>query len=130
MSNGFFTNDFLGIWKGALVQNRGDMVVCRTSGNESLLRCLRRTGYVTSYVLTPNRKFFCVQLGAKGIFQLRHLRTVSNSSRKVFKTFRQLSCIYSPNDFFLVSTGRGVMTSQEIFFYGEGGLVLMDAFGT
>jgi len=102
--------------------------VPKSSLNRGILEALYRKGYISSYSLMEDRVNFKVFLkfnSSNLIFN--NIRLISNSSRRVFLGYDQLICRYKPNDFFIISSSKGIFLGDEVFIYKVGGELLCDS---
>lgn len=111
--------------KGSSYVFKTHVLVPKNKMNEKVLSCLYRAGYVVSFRIY-SRKYFQVVTRASALIFLKQMNQVSKSSRPIYMSFSSLSRKYSVSDFFVISTPKGILYNEEVFFYRIGGLLLFD----
>ena len=111
--------------KGSSYVFKTHVLVPKNKMNEEVLSCLYRAGYIVSFRIY-SKKYFQVIMRADALIFFKQFNQVSKSSRSVYMSFSNLSRKYSLSDFFVLSTSRGILYSEEVFFYKVGGLLLFD----
>jgi ribosomal protein S8 len=113
--------------KNASKHNKSFVKVPRTNLNYNCLKTLYVNGYLNKFCLDDLRDSFIVELKLESVRNdLSTMRMISTASRRVFLDFKEISKKYKVEDFFLVSTSKGILLGSEVFFYGLGGEILVD----
>jgi ribosomal protein S8 len=115
--------------KVAFKHKKNNIKVLRTLLNKSILESMYRQGFISYFKLSNDRNFFVVFFKNKSVLNnyFLHLQPKSTSSRFEFLSYDKIQKKYRPSDFFIVLTSRGVLISEEVFFFKLGGEILCDS---
>jgi ribosomal protein S8 len=115
--------------KVAFKHKRNSVKVFRTSLNRSILESMFRQGFISYFKITNDRNFYLVFFKSSSVLNIffLHLRLKSKFSRAEYISYEEIYKKYKPSDFFILLTSRGVLISEEVFFFKIGGEILCDS---
>lgn len=115
--------------KIAFKHQRNFVKISRSILGKIFLDSLKRQGYIVSYKLTEDRKNFIVFIKINSSLNsfLSRIRIISTVSRKKYLNFFEISSKYKSSDFFILNTSKGILSSEEVFFFKIGGEILCDS---
>jgi ribosomal protein S8 len=104
--------------------------ILRTRLNQIVLERMQRQGFISYFKLNSDRKYFLVFFNSLSVLNnfFIHLQVKSKPSRVIYISYDNLVKKYKPSDFFILLTVRGILISEEVFFFKIGGVLICDSF--
>lgn len=96
---------------------------------ESILRILKKNGYIVDYTLDTAKRLFTVTLqDVRKTKYIPSFRRISTPGQRIYVKVSEIKKSRNGHGIFIVSTPMGVVTGYEAFALGVGGELLCEVY--
>ncbi|WP_343189271.1 30S ribosomal protein S8 [Buchnera aphidicola (Chaitoregma tattakana)] len=98
------------------------VIVKFSNFKKSILKVLKKEGYISNYIIENNIKIFLKYFNGKPVIE--NIKKISKPSLRIYKNKKNIQKVISGLGISIISTSRGVITDFDARKLGIGGEIL------